>query len=121
MALLLRFGSRVEIAWAASEREHDRYGVNMLLYWAAIEHAIRSAAEQFDFGRSTPGTGNARFKLQWGPREEPLEWSVRARSKRGRATERGESRRGIAAAAWRRLPASLARRIGPLVAARIPL
>jgi len=121
IGLLLGLGGRIEIAWAASDGKHDRYGVNMLLYWSALERAITSGAEQFDFGRSTPGTGSARFKLQWGPREEPLEWSVRSESRRGRSTERGDGRRGLGAAAWRRLPAFLARRFGPIVAARIPL
>src|SRR5262249_36992073 len=32
-AVLLHVGDRVEIPWAASRSEHDKAGVNMLLYW----------------------------------------------------------------------------------------
>ena len=42
--LLLRNGTAVEIPWAASAREHDRFGVNMMLYGAAIEHAAATGA-----------------------------------------------------------------------------
>jgi CelD/BcsL family acetyltransferase involved in cellulose biosynthesis len=118
---LVRSGATVEIPWAASAADHNRYGVNMLLYWTALERAAETGAEWFDFGRSTPGSGNAHFKLQWGALEEPLEWSVRAATKRGRGGEPGASRRGLAAASWRRLPAFVTRRVGPWLAARIPL
>jgi FemAB-related protein (PEP-CTERM system-associated) len=114
-------GERAEIPWAASAAEHNPHGVNMLLYWSAIERAAARGARRFDFGRSTPGSGNARFKLQWGAREEPLGWNVRAGSRRGRAGERGAGGRGLAAALWRRLPAPFARQLGPCLAARIPL
>ncbi len=119
-AVLLRHRARVEIPWASSSSEHDRYGVNMMLYWKALERAIESGATTFDFGRSTPGTGNARFKLQWGATESALRWNVWVRDARGRAGERGDGRRGLAAAAWRRLPRFLASRLGPALAARIP-
>jgi FemAB-related protein (PEP-CTERM system-associated) len=114
-------GERVEIPWAASATEHNPQGVNMLLYWSAIERAAARGAKRFDFGRSTPGSGNARFKLQWGAREEPLAWNVSASSSKGRAGERGASGRGLAAALWRCLPAPFAERLGPSLAARIPL
>ncbi len=119
--ILLHSGHEVEVPWASSLVEHDRFGVNMLLYWKAIERAIERGATRFDFGRSTPGTGNARFKLQWGAEEAPLRWNVLARGGRGRASERGDSRRDFVAAAWRRLPRFVVRRVGPMLAARIPL
>jgi FemAB-related protein (PEP-CTERM system-associated) len=117
---LLEFGGRVEIPWAASRTDHDRFGVNMLLYWTCIERAVARGASAFDFGRSTPGTGTAEFKLQWGAKETPLVWNVHAQGSGGRAAERGDARRGLAATAWSFLPAFLAARIGPPLAARIP-
>ncbi len=117
---LLRSGDRVEIPWAASLRKHDRFGVNMLVYWTALEFAVSRGARVFDFGRSSPGTGNARFKLQWGASESTLVWNVLARGRSGRATEKGDERRSVAAAVWRRLPAFLTSRLGPFLAARIP-
>jgi serine/alanine adding enzyme len=118
--VLLHAGPRVEIPWAASRPEHDRAGVNMLLYWTAIERAMERGAAVFDFGRSTPGTGNARFKTQWGALETPLRWNVRAFGARGHASERGNARRDVVASTWRMLPAFLVNRLGPILAARIP-
>jgi FemAB-related protein (PEP-CTERM system-associated) len=120
-AVLLRRNDEIEIPWAASSSEHDRVGVNMLLYWRALERAVERGARRFDFGRSTPGSGNARFKTQWGAVEAPLRWNVVARrAGRGRATERGAAGRGLVAAAWRLLPGFVAGRLGPVLAARIP-
>jgi FemAB-related protein (PEP-CTERM system-associated) len=118
--LLVRAGESVEISWAASAREHDRVGVNMLLYGRAIEHAAAAGARFFDFGRSTPSTSNARFKLQWGAQEMPLAWNVAVRGGRARLAERGDERRSLAAAAWKCLPRFAALALGPRLAARIP-
>ena len=118
--LLLRVGDRIEIPWAASRGEHDSQGVNMLMYWHAFETSIGAGAKQFDFGRSTPGSGTADFKLQWGSAEVPLEWNVRAKGAKGTSTEGGDSRCGMMAAAWRKLPHALTLRLGPFLAARIP-
>jgi FemAB-related protein (PEP-CTERM system-associated) len=118
--VLLFHRGGVEIPWASSSPEHDRFGVNMQLYWRALERAVERKATAFDFGRSTPGSGNARFKLQWGAVEAPLRWNVLLRDARGRAGERGDSRRGLVASAWKRLPGFVVRRLGPVLAARIP-
>lgn len=118
--VIVHTAQTVEIPWAASALEHNRDGVNMLLYWAAFERAIERGARRFDFGRSSPDAGNARFKLQWGARETPLHWNVWLGTARGRAAERGSGRRGLGAALWRRMPGPLVRQVGPLLAARIP-
>jgi FemAB-related protein (PEP-CTERM system-associated) len=118
--VLLHVADRVEVPWAASAPEHDRFGVNMLLYWASIERAIERGANSFDLGRSTPGTGNARFKEQWGAVEQPLRWNVHVRGERGRAGERGDRRRNVVASTWRHLPGFIVNRLGPVLAARIP-
>jgi len=81
---------------------------------------VRLRAAVFDFGRSTPGTGNARFKTQWGALETPLRWNVRAFGARGHASERGNARRDVVASTWRMLPTFLVNRLGPILAARIP-
>ena len=120
-AVLLRSARRAEVPWAASDGSHDRISVNMLLYWGALVRAIDAGAAEFDFGRSTPGSGNARFKLQWGAVEQPLLWNVKVRGDRGRANEPGGRGRTWAASLWRHLPAPAARTLGPRLAARVPL
>lgn len=118
--LLLRWRGRVEIPWAASDFKANRFGVNMLLYWQALEEAIRQGAERFDFGRSTPGTGNAKFKLQWGAEERPLQWNLATSGEQGQSAERGDRKRELVANTWRRLPRPVVGWLGPHLAARIP-
>ena len=117
---LLEHQGRIEIPWAASGREHDRFGVNMLLYSRVLERAVERGAKVFDFGRSTPGGGHATFKLQWGAVERPLSWAVWSRGSRGRQQEPGRGGRSLVASAWRRLPQSIADRLGPRLSPRIP-
>ncbi len=117
---LLEWRGRVEIPWAASDLEHNRFGVNMLLYWTAIESVAEDGAHAFDFGRSSPGTGNARFKLQWGAKESPLVWNVQTSGSHGDVSVRGAGRRELVARTWRRLPRFIVERLGPRLAAKIP-
>lgn len=118
--VLFEWNGRVEIPWAASALEHNRYGVNMLLYWSAIERAIDRGGLEFDFGRSTPGTGSAKFKLQWGAVERPLVWNVLEKGRSRVSAERGTGSRDMFARAWKSLPRFIAGWLGPRLAARIP-
>lgn len=70
----IRNGSRTEILWASSLRRFNALSPNMIMYWHAIKHACESGCNEFDFGRSTPGTGPHKFKLQWGAQEKTLHW-----------------------------------------------
>jgi len=114
-ALLLRRGNRIEIPWASSLREFNPIAVNMLLYWEALVYAIDTGCRVFDFGRSTRDTGPHRFKQQWGAKPVNCRWICWPEA------EEGESRlRRWGSAAWRRLPLSIANRIGPMVSPDLP-
>lgn len=111
-----------EMVWAASRRELDRFGPNMLLYWTALERSILSGCSIFDFGRSTRGAGTERFKLQWGSRSEQLPWYYVLGSSRRIPEPAAEGRiaravRGI----WSKLPLAVVRALGPVLARRVPL
>jgi len=110
----------LEITWASALRAHQRVAPNMQLYWAFMEQAISRGAQVFDFGRCTPGGGTHHFKRQWGGADVPLAWAQW--SSRGlHATpspERPVYR--AAAAVWQRLPLFLTRRLGPVLARRLP-
>jgi FemAB-related protein (PEP-CTERM system-associated) len=107
-----------EITWASCIRDYNRLAPNMLLYWSFMEEMIGRGVKVFNFGRSTPGASTHRFKSQWGGRDVPLrwiEWSTQAGSRNG------PSRMARAAsAAWQRLPLSVANRLGPPLAGRLP-
>ncbi len=119
--LLLEHRGRTEIPWASSLREHNRLGVNMLLYWEALKSSIERGSRVFDFGRSTRGGGTYRFKAQWGAEERPLYWYYWLR-------EGGElpaltpsnPRYRAAIAVWRRLPVALTRLLGPPIVRNLP-
>jgi FemAB-related protein (PEP-CTERM system-associated) len=115
----LTWRGEFEMTWASSLREHSARAPNMLLYWSFMAETIRRGADTFNFGRSTPGAGTHRFKLQWGSVETPLcwvEWPERpdaaSRSRPAAAT--------LASEAWRRLPLALANVLGPALARRLP-
>lgn len=107
-----------EITWASSLREHNPRSPNMLLYWSLMQEAIRRGATSFNFGRSTPGASTHRFKQQWGGQDEPLPWSVWGA--RTAPPNPDSAKYRLARNVWSRLPVTLARRIGPVLARQLP-
>ncbi len=116
----LRTGSVVCVPWAGSDwRVNDLCG-NMLLYWAMLEDACRLGATCFDFGRSTRDSGTHKFKKQWGAEEVQLHWHylLRAGVAKPQPLIVGGAFR-VMTGMWRRLPVSLARRLGPSIISRV--
>src|SRR5262249_58127566 len=105
----------------APARRYHRLSANMLLYSSALEYACREGFEVFDFGRSTPGGSTYRFKEQWGARPVPLYWYHWSREARPVPDISPEnSKYGLAIRAWKRLPVTLTRLIGPSIVRSIP-
>jgi FemAB-related protein (PEP-CTERM system-associated) len=123
--LLLFYREGVEIPWAACTRQAKARSVNMRLYWELLRESISAGAKSFDFGRCTVDSTTYRFKKQWGAVPRPLYWHEWTRSRsstpeappdagaEGRATR-------IAASVWRRLPLSIANRLGPVISPGLP-
>jgi serine/alanine adding enzyme len=107
-----------EMTWASSLRAFNRQAPNMLLYWRFMERAIEAGRRTFNFGRSTPGEGTHRFKLQWGGEDEPLHWRQWPAEARGPDADAPFFR--LATRVWRRLPLPVAGFLGPRLARRIP-
>ena len=118
---LVRDRDSVEIPWASSLREFNRYGVNMLLYWEAIRYAIASGAAWFDFGRSSQDSGTYRFKAQWGAEPLQLHWHYHC-GVSGHLPNLTPGNRNyrLALAVWRKLPVAVSNRIGPWLARGLP-
>jgi FemAB-related protein (PEP-CTERM system-associated) len=104
------------LPWAASDRRRDALEPNTLLYFELLQSAIERGRTRFDFGRSTPGSPQWRFKERWGAKPRPLYWTTVARAKKAPpvARERGAKLPG-AEALWRRLPVPLSSSLGPIV------
>jgi serine/alanine adding enzyme len=120
-AVLLGDGRRLEIPWAASLREANPLAVNMVLYWHALQHAIEFGHTEFDFGRSTEGSGTYRFKRQWGAQAVPLHWHywLPDGAEPPRLNPDNPKFR-MAIAAWRRVPLWVANAIGPRIVKNLP-
>jgi FemAB-related protein (PEP-CTERM system-associated) len=109
-----------EITWAGSSRTHSKMAPNMLLYWTLMEETVARGGHTFNFGRCTPGSGTHRFKRQWGGRDQDLPWA-QWRSGTVSATPAPTGRRyEVATSLWRKLPLSLANRIGPMISRNLP-
>lgn len=112
---------RLDIPWASSLREFNRYSVNMLLYWEALQQAVQRGCRTFEFGRSTPGEGTYRFKRQWGAEPVPLHWHNPIGNDRDPPQPDSQGRAmGLAIAAWKRLPLSVTGWLGPRLIRCVP-
>jgi FemAB-related protein (PEP-CTERM system-associated) len=114
-----RWGPEFEMTWASSLHAHSRVAPNMLLYWSFMERCVRQGVRLFNFGRTTPGSGTHRFKLQWGSREEPLWWYQRA-GQLAKTPSPDDARYAWAPRIWQRLPLPLATALGPRIVRGLP-
>lgn len=119
--LLIGCGERVEILLASSIREFNADAPNMLLYWETMQWAYNKGYKVFDFGRSTPDSGPARFKEQWGAAKRELHWYYYPKSKLGSSVQSGDSGSfGLAVKLWKMLPVPFANCLGPFISRQIP-
>ena len=87
---------------------------NDFMYWELMRRACERGCRLFDFGRSKLGTGACDFKKNWGFAAEPLHYEYQLHRAKALADHTPFNPRfQPLIAAWRRLPLSLANRIGP--------
>lgn len=118
---LLGFKGILEIPWASSLREYNKYSPNSLLYWNALEFACNHGYKVFDFGRSTPDEGTYKFKEQWGAQPTQLYWHywMRNGSSLPELNPHNPKYR-LAIKFWQKLPVSLTKLIGPSIVRNLP-
>jgi hypothetical protein len=114
-----RWRDEFEITWASALHAHSRISPNMLLYAALMEHCIEAGVTSFNFGRSTPGSGPHKFKLQWGGVETPLPWYFLGENADG-GPSKEQTYFTLLRKLWMRLPLAVANRLGPHVVRCIP-
>jgi FemAB-related protein (PEP-CTERM system-associated) len=111
----------LEIPWASSLRAANRDGVNMLLYWSALRHAVECGYKRFDFGRSSRGSGTYRFKEQWGAQPQQLRWHYwLARGGDLPRLNPDNPKYRLAIGLWKKLPLPAANFLGPLIVRNLP-
>lgn len=118
---LLGFKKTLEIPWASSLREYNKYSPNSFLYWNALEFASNHGYKIFDFGRSTPDEGTYKFKEQWGARPTQLYWHYWMQNG-GSLPELNphNPKYRLAIKLWQKLPVSLTKLIGPSIVRNLP-
>jgi serine/alanine adding enzyme len=118
----LAFGKEtVEVPWASSIRDYNNLCPNHLLYWHVIERAVEGGARIVDFGRSTPEEGTYKFKQQWGAEPVPLHWEYwLAPGAAMPNTSPTNPKYRFAIDMWKKLPLTVANRIGPAIVEAIP-
>jgi hypothetical protein len=111
----------LEVPWAASRPQYRTSSANMLLYWTMIRHAVEGGFRVFDMGRSTPGSGSHRFKIQWGGISQPLAWRYWRRDDCSLPSyTHGNGQFALARQLWRCLPLRMTRILGGRLIRHIP-
>lgn len=119
--LLIHWGSTALVPCASSVREAFDACPNHALYWAAIRRAIARGARVFDFGRSTVDSGTYRFKRSWGSEPVACRWHRPLETDARRPSwNTANPRLRVFVAAWRRLPLSVTRLLGPRIVRNLP-
>jgi serine/alanine adding enzyme len=120
-ALVLRHRQTLEIPWASSLREVNRTGVNMLLYWRVLQHAVSLGLREFDFGRCTVDSGTYKFKQQWGAEPRQLYWHYwLANAGELPQLNPNNPKYAMAVAVWRKLPVPVASWLSRRIIGNLP-
>lgn len=120
-SFLIRHHEVMEIPWASSLREYNRFSPNMLLYWESLKLSIEKGCKVFDFGRCTPGSGTYKFKKQWGAEEKPLYWYyILPQGEDLPEINPDNPKYKLMISVWQKLPLFIVNRLGPLLIKNIP-
>jgi serine/alanine adding enzyme len=115
------FRKTLEIPWASSINDYNILCPNNMLYWEAIQFAIRNGFNKFDFGRSTPNEGTYSFKRQWGAQPVQLYWQYLMDGQNSIPDlNPSNPRYQTAVRIWQRLPLPVTRVLGPMIVRNIP-
>lgn len=121
-AILFEFRDTIEVPWISCSRSHFELCPNNILYWEIMRRACEQGVRTFDFGRSSPDTGPATFKMRWGARAEQLYWHyiLGEGSSMPGETSASNPRFQRASELWKRLPAAVTNSLGPRLIRHLP-
>ena len=120
MFLVVHRGCAMDL-WASSLRRHFAHRPNEMLYWEAIQGAIRRGLHAFDFGRSQNHTGPYLFKQKWGGDVVPLYYQYLVTGDaRVPSLADQQHRFRLATRLWKHLPLPVARVLGEPIRRRFP-
>jgi len=126
-AFLIQNNTMMEIPWASTIKEYNRYNLNMVLYWEVLKLSCLQGCDAFDFGRSTIDATTYKFKKQWGAQPIQHYWyswepqSQAASSTNEPAAVSAQNPKfQLLIRVWQKLPLWLANLLGPFVVKYIP-
>jgi FemAB-related protein (PEP-CTERM system-associated) len=111
----------VEGMWLGMRNAYRRELVGYVLYWEIIKDACERGYRRFHLGRSSKDSGGEQFKRKWNADAVQLYWQYILRTRADiPALNVSNPKYQMAIRAWRRLPLTMTRFIGPLLARSIP-
>jgi len=118
LSSVLSFYFRDEVLpyYAGDDVDARSLAANDFKYWELLRRACARRIRVFDYGRSKKGTGSYAFKKNWGFAAQPLHYEYRL-LRRASIPQNNPANPKYRAfiALWRRLPISLANRLGPVI------
>ncbi|MFK7788832.1 MAG: FemAB family XrtA/PEP-CTERM system-associated protein [Phycisphaeraceae bacterium] len=109
-----------QVPSASCLRQFNNLCANMWMYHQLLERAVGRGATQFDFGRSSEGSGTYRFKKQWGALPQPTPWQVVLRRGSLDDVRPDDPRNRKRIEKWQKLPVWVTKAIGPTIVRGIP-
>ncbi len=121
-AVAIRFKDVLTVLCAHSKREYFDLYPNNLLYWRLFEAGIERKCSVANFGRSPVDSGIYRYKKSWHMEDHQLYYSRVPISGQPTVDDGRESTAyGLFRKVWPRVPASIARALGPRIWSRLPI
>jgi FemAB-related protein (PEP-CTERM system-associated) len=119
--MCLYFRDQVLPYYGGSLAESKRYAASSFMYWNSIVQSCHEAYRLFDFGRSKKGTGSYHFKAAWAMRESELPYRYQlVRANKVPQLSPIDKQFQLPVAAWKRLPFSWTKVIGPRLVRWLP-
>jgi len=107
--------------YAGSLAEYRHLAPNDFQYWMLMKHAVERGCRFFDFGRSKKDSGHYKFKKHWGfePQQLHYQYYLHNLKEKPELNPLNPKYR-FKIEAWKRIPASVAKFIGPHIVKNIP-
>jgi len=115
------FNGMVECRWAATRIEYNPLSPNTLLCWSVIRYYCLTGMSWLDFGRSTIGSGQYKFKKQWGSQPVQLHyqyWTYPGHELSLVKPNEPKYKRKVEL--WKKLPLWATRLAGPYLSCSLP-
>lgn len=120
--LSLYYGDQVIPYYGASLPIASPVAVNDFMYWELMRASCLEGYRVFDFGQSHAGSGTYDFKRHWGFEPTPIPYQYLSTGRdRAPNVDPSSLTLRVLKSAWRVLPLSVTRRVGPILTRRLPL